>query len=135
VSIPIRLESASAETEPEPDAGESPGRGSAQRTIGIVLAVADLAAMGLGTYFAVRAQSEFDDASGHCGRQGCDPQGYEGRKDALGLSNASNALFIGGAGAIVTGALSWLTAPRASATQPSVGVTVGPGGGTLRGRF
>jgi hypothetical protein len=114
---------------------ESPGRGNTQRSIGVVLAGAGLVAVGVGAYLAVRAQSEFDDASAHCGRQGCDPQGYEGRKDGLDLSNASTALFMGGAGAIVTGALLWLTAPRANATQPSVGMTVGFGAAALKGRF
>jgi hypothetical protein len=104
------------ETKAPPPPGEEANPGGTQRTVGVIVAIAGLVAVGTATGLALAAQSRFDDASSHCYRGACDADGIDARKSGLNLSNASTILFVGGGAAILSGAALWLLAPRAKTT-------------------
>jgi hypothetical protein len=61
--------------------------------------------------------------------------GQQLRLDAIHAATASTTLVIVGGAALVTGIVLVATAPKKPATDPSVGVSLGPLGGSIRIRF
>ncbi|MBX3191688.1 MAG: hypothetical protein KF819_32145 [Labilithrix sp.] len=104
-----------------------------QRTIGITLAAVGVAAVGVGTFFGVRAIGTLDDSKAHCGERTCDQTGLDLRDTSRTEANVATALFVAGGVLAGTGAVLWLTAPR----SPSRGIAVAPAGAGLvaAGRF
>jgi hypothetical protein len=100
----------------EPDQGSSmleatdPGRG--RRIAALTTGAVGVVAVGVGTFFGLRAKSAYDDsnAGGHCTGNACDAVGIAHRDDAFGRATVSTVLFGVGAAALVTAAILYLTA-------------------------
>ena len=122
-----------AKTPPAAPAPKSGG--STQRTIAIVVGGAGVVAMGLGTFFGVKASSTWDDAKSHCTDypHGCGDEGVSLGKDANGQANVATAMFIVGGVALASAATLWFTAPSKGGGEVAVGA--GPSGLNVRGRF
>jgi len=107
--------------------------GSAQRTVGLVVAGAGLVGVGVGTYFSFHAKSIYDGAtsSGHCqANNQCDATGKQDRASAFGQATAATVLMAVGAGAIATGVVLYFIAPK----REPVAVALAPSarGGSIR---
>lgn len=68
--------------------------------------------VGLGTFFAVQAKSEFDEANTRCSESSCsDPLASEQTSRALTKSHLATVSFASGGAALGAGLLVWLLAP------------------------
>lgn len=126
-----------AETEAPPPAGDRPGRG--RRIAALATTGAGLVTAGVGLYFGSQAYARWDDSRASCdAEQICDARGAALVDDAKSAAFKANVLVGVGAGAVVAGAILWLTAPREA---PRRAVTaqpiVAPGalGGSVLVRF
>jgi hypothetical protein len=98
-----------------------------------------LVALGLGTYWGLRAKSSLDDsnAGGHCRGTACDSFGVQARQDAHDQASLSTLAFTVGGSALVAAAAVWLTASTAQRASTSARAdialvpSVGPGTGAL----
>lgn len=101
-----------------------PPRSSWQPTAGIVVGAAGVVAVGVGTFFGLRAISKKNDADARCEAAGtpgascADERGVALNDEAQEAATLSNVLVIGGAALVVTGVVLYLTAP--SPETPSV---------------
>jgi serine/threonine-protein kinase len=104
-----------------------PPRSSWQPTLGIVVGAAGLVAIGVGSYFGLRAISKKDDADARCEAAGtpgaicADARGVSLNDEAQDAATIANVLVIGGAALAVTGAVLYLTAP--SPESPALALT------------
>jgi serine/threonine-protein kinase len=127
---------------PPAPAPEATSRGSAQRTIGLVVAGAGAVGLGVSAVFALVANSKNKDSLRLCDKtdpNACTSAGVSERNDALSAGDAATvALGLGGA-ALVAGALLWFASPSgASATGSSAArVVVLPavGGAVVKGTW
>ncbi len=65
---------------PKPASVQDPGvpqSGGGQRTAGYVIGGVGIAAIGVGSFFGLRAFSKWDERNSHCTKAGCDPTGVE----------------------------------------------------------
>jgi hypothetical protein len=83
------------------DAAES--RMSPLRTIGILSGAAGLVALGVGSYFAVRAIDQNRDSTLNCTENLCNSNGTHERLDAISSANGATAAFIVGGVSLVAG--------------------------------
>jgi hypothetical protein len=121
---------------PKPSAPETTSNPS--RTIGMVLAGTGVVAIGIGGFLALSARSKYHDADPHCPIEGCNEVGKQMTDDARSLGNVATVVIGAGLAIGITGAVLWLTAPSVSTSRgstPRVGLTVLPGGLSLRGEF
>lgn len=112
-----------------------PGLGA--RIAGATIGVLGLGAIGVGSYFGLRAIHARDAsvASGHCDAQSfCDPVGKDMRIEGRTSGNISTALFIGGSIAVGVGIVLLATAPKKE-SEKHVELTVGPGSIGFRGKW
>lgn len=71
--------------------------------------------VGLGTYFALQAKSEYDEANARCNETSCfDKLASEQTARALTQSHLATVSFVSGGAAITAGLLVWLLAPSDS---------------------
>jgi hypothetical protein len=104
--------------------------GRTQRTVGLILGGAGVAALGVGALFGLRANAKLDEsnANGHCKDNNCDAFGLELRSQQHTAATTATVSFIAGAVALGTGAAVFFTAPSGAPVR-RVGVTpVGPQG-------
>lgn len=116
---------------PPPASDDDPGL--VQQIIGGSIGGLGLVAMGVGTYFGVRALRIEEDSNqaGLCDQDDfCTSDGLELRQDALSHAHISTGLIFGGAAVAVAGLVVFLTAPSADAPA-NVGFAPLPGGGYL----
>jgi hypothetical protein len=95
--------------------------GSGRRTVGLVLAGAGIVGLGLGTAFALKAKSNYDDSVGKCDpvdKNLCGTAGFDLRSDARTAGNVATVAFGAGAAALVAGAILYFTAPSGSSDKP-----------------
>lgn len=107
---------------PASDATSGPSR----RTIGLAVGGVGVAALGVGTVFAILASSADQASSDHCRADNhCDREGVDLRDTALGRATVSTVAFVVGGVGVAAGAVLFLTAPKA----PAVAVipVAGPG--------
>jgi hypothetical protein len=108
---------------------------SGTRIGGFVAGGATLAALAVGTGFALRAQSKWNarNASGHCdANNACSPEGLTYAHEAETAARVADVAFIAGAlGAIATGYLLFLRPEPATSSQVRVAPTVTGGGAAL----
>ncbi|WP_437547273.1 hypothetical protein WME97_44955 [Sorangium sp. So ce367] len=121
---------------PSPRADAAPW--STQRVLGLVAGGAGLAAAAVGAGFGVHAMAKRDASNdGHCDAQDyCDPEGLGLREQSLDAARVSTIAFVGAGLALAGGAVLFFTAP--SRTEPAaaqVGVSIGPLGASVVGRF
>lgn len=97
-------------------------QGSSRRTWGFVIGGVGIAAVGLGSYFGLRAASTWSDAKDACpGQQSCpSPRGADLASDARTFANLSTIAFTAGTVALVGGTILVLTSPT-----PRSSVSVG----------
>ena len=106
------------------------------RIAGFVLGGAGIASLAVAGVFFGMKQGAISDLDAACGsdRQSCPPD-LAGTRDSGELyATVSTATFIGGAAALAIGLGLVVFAPSPS-PAPSVGLTVGPGGARVIGRF
>jgi serine/threonine-protein kinase len=110
------------------------GKGSSQRTAGVVVGVVGIVGLGVGTAFVFSAKSSYDDSLTHCPttKNVCDATGVSERDSARTSGNFATAAYGIGAAALATGLVLWFTAPSSHAR---VGVVPAPGGALIRGEF
>jgi serine/threonine-protein kinase len=117
---------------------------STQRTLGVVVGVAGLAGVVVGSIYGVKAANKNADSLPHCQPNNsklCDATGVALGEDAFGAAHVSTAMFIAGGVGLVGGTILFLTSPSAAAKSttgrprfeaaPIVGF--GVGGLSLRG--
>jgi serine/threonine-protein kinase len=94
------------------------------RPIGIALGVAGLAAIGVGTYFGVRAMGKWHDASNVCPGSTCaDPSGVSLAGDAKDAARVADVTLSAGAAAVLAGLVLYVVgAPRVIHLQGTVGL-------------
>jgi serine/threonine-protein kinase len=89
-----------------------------QRTVSIVVGAAGVVALGVGTYFGLRAISKDNDADALCMSDsgGCsNSQGSKLADEAKHAATLSNVFVFGGAALVATGVILYVTAPDANA--------------------
>jgi hypothetical protein len=98
-----------------PDASAAARPSSAQKTIGLVIAGAGLAAAGVGLTFGAIAKSKNDDArSNYCTPVACKQQGVDLLREADSAALLSTVLVSIGAAVLVGGIVTFVTAPSAN---------------------
>jgi hypothetical protein len=117
---PAAVPSTIAASVPAPSTtpAESPASGSSQRTIGLVVAGAGVVGLGVSGVLALIANAKKQDSlsDGHCSTATqCDATGVSLRNQAISTGDAATVAFAIGAAALATGAIVWLTVPRAPA--------------------
>jgi hypothetical protein len=119
---------------PASAAETSHGSGN-QRVIALVAGGIGVVGLGLGTAFAIAANSQKSDAQNVCPNNPCPTQDGVDKWNSAGASgNASTIAFIAGGVAAGAGLVLWLTAPSsASASTPQVGI--GPGVVQVKGSW
>lgn len=128
---------APAETTPT----DSVDDGSGMRLAGLVTAGAGVVLLGVGTYLALDAKSDYDAAEEQCTNGVCASEPYQASEDARSQGAFATYLFIGGGAALATGVVLFFVAPKGSSeAAPAAGlrvnrVGIGPGSVTLRGSF
>jgi len=107
-------------------------RGSTQRTTAIVVGAAGVVGVGLGTFFGLKASSNWNTAKSECKDypRDCGAYGVSLGEDARGQANVATVMFIVGGVALAGAATLWFTAPSSK-----VAVGAGPAGLVARGRF
>ncbi|HKP63161.1 MAG TPA: hypothetical protein VJV78_40770 [Polyangiales bacterium] len=114
------------------------GGWSTQRTVGIVVGASGIVALGVGTYFGVRALSKDSQADDLCDANppGCESsEGVALANQANTAATWSNVFVFGGAALLVTGTVLYLTAPSEQA--PTLALQGDASGGRVifRGKF
>jgi hypothetical protein len=87
-------------TSPSGDSVASP---PSTRTLGFVVGGAGVAALGVGTYFGLRAISSWSDSNKGCPANVCTPQGASDAKNAKNAAVVSDVAFVGGLLAVGAG--------------------------------
>jgi serine/threonine-protein kinase len=140
VSVPALRDDTSARatgTSANPaDRDAAPGSGSSPlRTIGLVTAGAGLVALGVGSFLALSAKSNYDEAKKSCVGNGCPAAPYEKIESARSQGSVATVVFIVGGAALATGAVLFFVAPSGSSERPAAsGVRIerlGVGAGSL----
>jgi hypothetical protein len=92
-----------------------------QKTIGWITVGVGVAALGVGSYFAIAASGTNDDLAGKCPATRC-PSEYQGLQDSRNQqATLSTAFVIGGALALATGAVLVLTSKSSPRTDLGLG--------------
>jgi hypothetical protein len=116
-----------------PDGAPGESAGDTQRIVGFAIGGVGLAAIGVGSYFGLRALDKKSESSAEC-RAGCSERGAELSREAGRAADVSTVSLALGAAALGAGTYLVLTSSK-SGTSPAVGVAAGPGTVQLRGRF
>jgi hypothetical protein len=122
-------------------ASVSTDSGSGMRTAALITAGAGVVALGVGTYLAFDAKSDYDAAKERCDGTVCDAGPFQASEDARSQGTIATVVFVVGGAAVATGAALWFLAPRGSKeAPPAAGLRVnkiglGPGSVMLGGEF
>jgi hypothetical protein len=100
-----------------------------QRVMALAAGSAAVLALGVGTYFGLRASSLHSDAGAHCNGNICDADGVSLTDRASGAADLSTGLFVGGVVLGVGALVLWATAPDRSS------VAFAPGRASFHVRF
>jgi hypothetical protein len=105
-----------------------------------IVAGAGAATLGVGTWFALKANSldNQSKANGHCSKSaGCDAYGSGKNRDALAAGNVATVLFAAGTGLVGTGVLLHFLGKRYEATALSISPALQSAGASVQvlGRF
>jgi hypothetical protein len=101
-------------------------RGSALRTIGLLVGSVGVVGLGVGTGFAVRARGLDADAKadGHCNSTGCDATGRPLNQQSLQAADISTVSFIAGGVLVAAGVTLYVVGGQASTeSEGSLGVS------------
>jgi len=119
---PARVQAVSPVSAPP---SEEPGRGGAQRTVGIVIVGLGIAAIGTGAYFGGRALSQSAEGRRACTSAPCPADSNDANDRAKSSFGATVVSVAAGTGAIALGTILYLMAPSSSTrgTAPASRVT------------
>lgn len=127
---------------PPPDRKVDSGSGDGQRLIAYALGGVGVIGVGIGSYFGLRAFSQWSDSSDACPNGRCTADGAEAAKDARTSADISTVGFAIGGVALAAGTWLFLTSgsnssaeTRSSALWFGAGVERGGASTTLGGRF
>lgn len=115
---------------------DSPARASFHKPLAYVLGGVGIAALGVGTYFGIRAISENNKADEACPNDRCrNAAGIEHDEAAHSSATAANVFVTGGLALVAAGVVVYVTRPREDKAQ--VSLITGPGSAqlNLRGTF
>jgi len=111
---------------PEPRPGPAPAaQGSALKTVGVVIGVAGLAGIAVGSVFGVEARSKNQTAlePQNCRTSTlCTPNGLSLTSDARNAATISTIGFVAGGALVAGGVIVWLVAPSTATTRSGVRV-------------
>jgi len=124
-------------------AAPPPKKGGAwMSTTGLVVAGAGVVAVGVGSYLALDAKSDYDAADEQCNGDVCPPVAFRATEDARSQGTIATVLFVVGGAAVATGAVLWFLAPsgKEEGAVPAAGLRVervglGLSGVRLEGTF
>jgi tetratricopeptide repeat protein/thrombospondin type 3 repeat protein len=94
--------------------------GQKRRLAAYLVGGGGLAVIGVGLIFGLQAKSTWDEAEKSCTPTACDQAGHDLASDAATKGNLSTALVVVGLGAVATGAVLYLTAPKAAPSDTAV---------------
>lgn len=109
--------------------------GTWQRPLGFVLGGAGIVALGVGSYFGLRAIDKNGDLESGCKKDPCSGSLRSLQDSANTAATASTVLFIGGAALLGAGAILLFTAPSERALTASLHGEAGGARVQLRGQF
>jgi hypothetical protein len=114
VEVPQLAAIASAPPPPRerPTSAPEDDEGRTMRTFGIASGAAGLVAVGIGTVFAIRAASVWNDAKPHCLNDLCDDTGYSLNHDARTNGDVATVALVTGAVLLAAGAALYFLAPQ-----------------------
>ncbi len=93
----------------------------AQKTVAIVVGVAGVVGLAVGTIFGLEAKSKNDDALKDCRTPVlCSPAGLSLTDDARSAATVSTIAFAAGGAAVAAGAILWATAPSRASTSMGI---------------
>ena len=109
----LRVDVPTLEAEAPSPAIESVARDDAKvgRTAAIIAGGVGIVAVGVGTFFGLRALAKKSDGDAHCAGRVCDAQGLALEDQAHASATASTIAFGAGLAALGIGAYLWLTSP------------------------
>jgi hypothetical protein len=138
VTAPAATSAASNAT----DAPPSTVSGTTMRNVGLVTAGAGVVALGIGSYLALDAKSDYENARDDCDGTACTQKPYEETQSARSQGTTATVFLVVGGAAVAAGAALWLVAPSAKKRQVGGAtalrverVGLGPRGLVLRGKF
>jgi len=146
VSVPALADAPAAEPALAPaappatsDTGSAES-GSGMRTAALVTAGAGVVALGVGSFLALSAKSDYDDAEADCNAGVCPEEAYEASEDARSKGTVATVVFVVGGAALATGAVLWFLPPPSESAPAAAGprdllVGLGPRGLLLQGKF
>lgn len=138
-SVAAQPSQPATETTAQPPASRADDGMSTQRTLGIVVGVAGVVGVGLGSYFGIRALAKNSDAETHCPNSGLcnDQKGLDLTEEAKDQATFSNIAFVAGGLLLGTGAVLYLTGGRSDAERVALVPVLVPGaaGANVMGRF
>lgn len=113
--------------------------GSPMRTIGLIVAGAGILSFGAGSYLALTAKADYDDAEQRCPDEGCSTTDWNASQAARKKGSVATIVFGIGGALVATGGVLWLAAPRES-SERRAGVRVqrvgiGPSSVVMEGAF
>lgn len=126
---PVQLGGTPRAISPVSDDGPLRDGTSSQKMIGFALGGIGVVGLGLGTYFALRANSKNDEALQHCSDTTCrDQAGIDLTNESRSAGKISIASFVVGGLSLAAGGALVLTAPKsAPSSAPTARVVVAPG--------
>jgi len=105
-----------------PPVGDS-GTSHPWRPVAGVVTGLGIAAVGLGTYLALAAKSDYDSVANECPPRGCSGPAYDTRVSARTHADVATAVTLAGAAAIAGGALLWFGDPGRTRPRVALGPT------------
>lgn len=113
-----------------PTQKDAAGRRTSRRTMALVAGGVGVAGLAVGTVLGLSARSTWSDAQNKCPGNVCESdQDAQLGKDAQTRATWATVGFAIGAAGLVTGAVLWITAPKASSPTTSTGMQLTPLGG------
>lgn len=137
LDVPTFVEPVKEAPRPTPAAERpaEPSRRPAQRTTALIAFGVGAAALGVGSFFGLKALGDKSDANAHCPTvKTCDAEGYAQGQDAHSAATTSTILFIAGGAAVGAGVVLWFTAPK-RADPGAVALRAGPRAVGLEGSW
>jgi hypothetical protein len=118
VELPRLQPIAATPPDPVPMPPLPPGPGERawgwQRTAAVAAAGAGVVGLGLGTYFCLRARSQWSDAEGNCPGNVCNDAGHTQWDDARSNARIADVALVSGVVLVAAGVVLWVLAPKSA---------------------
>lgn len=117
---------------PPPPPGDG---GGSRRWLGVATMGGGVVALGVGTYLALSAKSDYTSVAGDCPPRGCNQAGFDVRNSARARADVATVFLAVGAAAVVGGGLLWWLAPSSAPSSSATRAVLLPGGVAFVGAF